>query len=70
MGENMTNEETLKVVASKAAKILGNPKSSVMAKSVAGSVLKQATHRPDSYRNTRRVGGGRIKGRDYPGYGR
>jgi len=35
------NEKTSKVVASKAAKILSNPKSSKAAKSVAGSALTQ-----------------------------
>ena len=36
------NERTSKSVASKAAKILRNPKSSKSAKSVAGSALTQA----------------------------
>ncbi len=36
------NEKTSKSVASKAAKILSNPKSSAIAKSVAASALTQA----------------------------
>lgn len=39
------NEKTSKSVASKAAKILSNPKSSKAAKSVAGSALTQAPDR-------------------------
>jgi len=39
------NEKTSKSVASKAAKILRNPKSSKAAKSVAGSALTQAPDR-------------------------
>jgi hypothetical protein len=38
-----SNESTSKNVASKAAKILSNPKSSKAAKSVAGSALTQYT---------------------------
>ncbi len=39
------NEKTSKSVASKAAKILSNPKSSKQAKSVAASALTQAPDR-------------------------
>ena len=39
------NEKTSKKVASKASKILRNPKSSKAAKSVAGSALTQAPDR-------------------------
>lgn len=39
------NEKTSKTVASKASKILSNPKSSAAAKSVAGSALTQAPNR-------------------------
>ena len=39
------NEKTSKKVASKAAKILSNPKSSKAAKSVAGSALTQAPNK-------------------------
>ena len=41
------NEKTSKSVASKASKILRNPKSSKAAKSVAGSALTQAPNRKE-----------------------
>ena len=40
------NETTSKAVASKAAKILSNPKSTAAQKSVAASALTQAANRP------------------------
>ena len=43
---NKRNEQTSKSVASKASKILSNPKSIVAQKSVAGSALTQAPNRP------------------------
>jgi hypothetical protein len=45
MEHTMGNEKTSAKVATKAAKILSNPKSSASAKSVAASALTQAANR-------------------------
>ena len=45
MAAKRTNEQTSKRVASKASKILRNPKSSAAQKSVAASALTQAPNR-------------------------
>ncbi len=48
MGQ-MRNEHTSKAVASKASRILRNPKSSTVAKSVAASALTQAPNKPNKW---------------------